>query len=245
MMIVMMMDKLHSRGLNTIFQAQRLPFAPPRLRITFHNAHPYQPIKKRTCSVGFCSGFLAVSSLLVADGVGQTAGRDESDQLDGGDTQRHPGNNVSGSVKELAQAARTASEEGCAGGSGTVGTARLREETAIVQDASLSATFKRGLDRINQISIDGVFSVLEDALEALLHRNGDVTDENKHQHGDHDLGNDQQDQEEAVGRGHAVRFANSTAASEEGNDEHDRAEHDHQDGGGDDVVLIGDFAYLV
>lgn len=47
------------------------------------------------------------------------------------------------------------------------------------------------------------------------------------------------------GRGHAVGFANSTAAAEERDDKHDRAEHDQQDGRGDDVVLIADLAQLL
>lgn len=83
-------------------------------------------------------------SLLVADGVGQTAGRDQTDQLDGGDTERHPGDNVTGTVQELGQPAQAAAGKRHAQRSGSAAAAaRLREAgDAIVQEATLATALQ-------------------------------------------------------------------------------------------------------
>lgn len=241
-----------------VLQQNTLPFSLSRLKHYSPSSALFRmrgglskPQHQKACSVvasRFVYRFycLAVSSLLVADGVGQTAGGDQSDQLDGGDTERHPGHDVAGTVQELGQTAQAAAGEGHADRSCATGAAaRLREVDAVVQEATLATAFKARLDRVNQITVHRIVPVFEYALEALLHGGGDVTDEHKHQHGNHDLRNDQQDQEEAVGRGHAVRLANGPAATEEGDDEDDRTEHDQQDGRGDDVVLIADVAQFL
>lgn len=118
------------------------------------------------------------------------------------------------------------------------------------------------LDGIDQFSIGRAVTFVEHSGESFLKGITGISHVDEDQGSNHNLGNDQNHQEEAIlrnkeidnelgfkrmpkrstayGRGHAVRFPNGTAASEEGNHEYDRSEHDEQDRWCHDVVFIAD-----
>lgn len=82
-------------------------------------------------------------SLRVADGVGQAAGRDESEQLNHGDTDGNPGHDVTGTLEEVGKPANATLRVGHTDGRGTArAAARLREVESPVQEATLAAAFQ-------------------------------------------------------------------------------------------------------
>lgn len=79
---------------------------------------------------------------MVANSVGQAAGSDQTDQFNGGHTQRNPSEDVSSSIDELSEARLATAGEGNAQRSSSSLAARLWHVAQPVQSRILTATFK-------------------------------------------------------------------------------------------------------
>lgn len=187
---------------------------------------------------------LSVSPVTVADSVRQAASRDKSDQLNGGHTQRNPSENNAGRVDELSQSGLTSGQMRNAQRSRSCVAAGLRSIAQPVQGGRLSAALQVALDGVNQFGVGSVITFREDLGESGFEGFADISNVDEHQGSNYDLGNNQDQQEEAVGLDQAVRFANGSAAAEERNHEHDRTQDDEEDGRSDDVVVLANLLQL-
>lgn len=96
------------------------------------------------------------------------------------------------------------------------------------------------LDSVDGLHVALVVGRIEDLRDEVQDVGLEVLLVDKHDHGNHDLADEDDQQEAGIGHGHAVRLLDGATAAEEGDEEDDATEHDQDNGHGCGVILVED-----
>lgn len=96
------------------------------------------------------------------------------------------------------------------------------------------------LQGINGIHVSSCVGLVKDLLDHLKDLRLEVLLVDKHNHGDHDLADEDDQQEGGIGHGHAVRLLDGATAAEERDQEDDATEDDQHNGHRCGIIVVED-----